>query len=143
MWSGVARTSAVIGMLAAAVGLSAADAAAQPSLRGPASAIPGRKVTFHARGLRAGSTVNVMLSPADRSTCCAIGIEDTFFVSSSGRAALTFHVPLYYHDCRMRPHCRKAYWTTGERVTVTVFGYLENAATETVIRRPPRKRQSR
>lgn len=139
MRSGVAPLASLVAIVSAlaATGVAAADAAG-PSVRGPASVVVARMVTFRARGLAAGSTVNVVLSPADRDGCCGIRVKTTYFVSSTGSATLTFRVPPHYLDCRRRPHCRKVRWAEGEPATVTLVGYLVNASTTTVIRRPPR-----
>jgi hypothetical protein len=102
-------------------------------VRGPASVVAGRVVRFQASGFRPGSTINVILSPADKPSCCAFRIPSTFLVSHVGNAVLIFRMPRYYFRCVSAPPCPKVRWTRRETATVTVFGYLEQAVTTTSV----------
>ena len=130
---GVARTTLAALATAAAVAGGTARADVQPTVRGPAVVTPGRVVVFQAGGFHAGSVLNLIVSPADKASCCAVRIAGTFFASESGGAALRFRMPLRYVACSVdalaRTHCKKLPWKRGQRATLTVFGYLETAAT--------------
>ena len=128
---GVARKTLVAATAAVAAACSTAQADVQPTVRGPAAVTPGRVVVFRAQGFHAGSVLNLMVSPSAKASCCAVRIAGTFFASESGGAALRFRMPLRYVDCSVdslgRTHCKKVAWKRGERATLTVFGYLEQA----------------
>jgi hypothetical protein len=130
---GVARTTLAALAIAAAVAGGTARADVQPTVRGPAVVTPGRAVVFQARGFHAGSVLNLIVSPAEKASCCAVRIAGTFFASESGGAALRFTMPLRYVACSVdalaRTHCKKMPWKRGQRATLTVFGYLETATT--------------
>ena len=91
-------------------------------------------VRFHVRGFHPGSNVNIVLSPADRPSCCAITIPSVFLVSAAGSATLVFKMPGYYLDCPGGKTCHRVDWASGEKVVVTVVGYLEQATTTTSVR---------
>ena len=131
-----AKASAAALACAAAAGLAgSAGADAGPVVRGPASVVSGRVVVFQARGFNAGSTLGLVLSPADRGPCCAIRLVSTFLVSSAGRATLRFQMPLQYKSCipSSPPRCHKVRWARGERAVLTVTGYLQQAEATTVV----------
>jgi hypothetical protein len=127
------------GVVAAVFAACAHAADAVPTVRGPASAVAGRTIVFHARGFRAGSNLSLIMAPADKGSCCSVRITGTFVASSSGAATLTFKMPLRYFSCAsgayQNTHCRKVAWKRGERAVLTVFGYLEQATATTAIAR--------
>lgn len=102
------------------------------AVTGPASVLPGKTVRFRASGFRPGA-VELVLAPADKSACCAVRIQPAFHVSSSGNAALEFVMPRTYKSCTAAGACKKVRWRAGEKVVVTVSGYLEQAKTTTRI----------
>jgi hypothetical protein len=117
--------------VAAALAGGTARADGRPSLRVPASVVPGSIVVVRAQGFNAGSVLNLVISPSQKSSCCAVRIAGRFFASDSGTAALRFRMPLRYVNCAVdvlaRSHCAKFAWTRGQRAALTVFGYLEEA----------------
>ena len=119
---------------------STAYADVQPTVRGPAVVTAGRVVVFQARGFHAGSVLNLMLSPVEKASCCAVRIAGSFFASESGGAALRFRVPARYVACSVDAlgvtRCKKMPWKRGQRATLTVFGYLEQATATTRIAVP-------
>jgi len=133
-----ARAKAFLGLFAcltAALATPAASADVKPHVQGPVSVITGRMVGFHALGFHPGSIINVVLSPADKPSCCAIRIASTFVVSPAGDAALVFRMPRSYLRCLSVADCHKVRWTRRERAVVTVFGYLQQATTTTLVER--------
>lgn len=102
------------------------------TVKGPASVIPGKIVKFTATGFRPGS-VELVLAPANRTACCAVRIRPAFAVSSAGTAVLRFSMPTYYKSCTAAGACKRVSWQSGEKVVVTVSGYLEQAKTTTRI----------
>ncbi len=131
MLRGVARTTSAAAAVAVALAAGTARADGLPALRGPAAVVPGRIVVVKAQGFNAGSVLNLVVSPSEKSSCCAVRIAGRFFASDSGTAALRFRMPLRYVNCAVdalaRSHCRKFAWRQGQRATLTVFGYLEEA----------------
>ena len=119
--------------MALAVCAGAVRAGEEPVLRGPRTVALGSVVRFHAVGLRPGSMLAVVLTPADRASCCAIRIPSSFPVSQGGTATLTFRMPRYYLNCPAWHKCRKIRWTARERVVVSVFGYLQQVTTTTLV----------
>ncbi|HEY5059019.1 MAG TPA: hypothetical protein VII51_08360 [Gaiellaceae bacterium] len=132
-----ATSAAGLAAVVCAAGSHAADV--QPTVRGPVSAVAGRTVAFHARGFRPGSNLSLIVSPADKGSCCSVRITATFVASPSGAAALTFTLPLRYFSCATdalaHTRCRKVAWKRGEGAVLTVSGYLQQASATTVIAR--------
>jgi len=102
------------------------------AVTGPASVLPGKTVRFKAAGFRAGA-VELVLAPADRGNCCAVRIQPPFHIPGSGNAVLTFVMPPTYKQCNAAGACKKVAWRPGEKVVVTLSGYLEQAKTTTRI----------
>lgn len=121
--------------IAVLVWSAAALAAGGPRVSGPASVRPGAVVEFHAGGFRPGSMLIVILAPAHKQSCCAARIGASFLVARNGGARLRFRMPLYYLRCVEGGGCRKIRWAAHERVSVGVFGYLQQAAALTSVRR--------
>jgi hypothetical protein len=111
-----------------------AGGAQSATVTGPASVLPGKTVRFKASGFRAGS-VELVLAPADKTDCCSIRIRPAFAVASDGTAVLQFAMPAFYKRCAGAQVlvCKKVAWQRGEKVVVTVSGYLEQAKTTTRI----------
>jgi len=130
---GLARTTVAALATAIAVSAGTARAAPGPTVRGPATVVPGRVVVFHAQGFHAGSALNLVVSPAGKASCCAVRIPGSFLASESGGAALRFRMPPRYLDCTNPWHCTKVAWKRGRRAVLTVFGYLEQATATTLI----------
>jgi hypothetical protein len=124
-------------LLALTLGVAlAADAAAAEAtaVAGPPSIVPGKSARFVATGFRPGSDLQVVLVPADRAACCGIRVPASFHVSSAGGVVMRFSVPSYYKRCGAWT-CSRVQWQPGQKVVVTVSGYLAQAKTTTVIAR--------
>jgi len=106
------------------------------SLTGPVAVVPGRTVRFTGTGFRPGGDVNVVLTPADRSTCCSITIPSSFRVTDSGAAVLEFDMPTYYRRCTALRMCKRIAWRPGEKVIVAASGYLQEARATTTVASP-------
>jgi len=98
------------------------------AIAGPATVVPGKAVRFTASGFRPGA-VELVLAPADKTACCAARIRPPFTVTSDGRAVMRFVMPAVYKSCNAAGACKKVAWRAGEKVVVTVSGYLEQAKT--------------
>jgi len=110
----------------------AGSASQAAAVTGPAAVVPGKTVRFSASGFRPGS-VELVLAPANKVACCAVRIQPAFTVSSGGTAVLRFAMPTYYKRCTAAGKCKRVSWRPGEKVVVTVSGYLEQAKTTTRI----------
>jgi hypothetical protein len=110
----------------------AVSGAEATAVTGPASVLPGKTVRFKASGFRAGA-VELVLAPADKLACCAVRIRPPFHIPGSGSAVLTFVMPPTYKSCNTAGACKKVAWRPGEKVVVTISGYLEQAKTTTRI----------
>jgi hypothetical protein len=110
----------------------AVGGAESTAVTGPASVLPGKTVRFRASGFRPGS-VELVLAPADRGACCAVRIQPAFHVPAGGSLVLDFVMPPTYKSCTAAGACKKVAWRPGEKVVVTVSGYLEQAKTTTRI----------
>ena len=106
------------------------------SLAGPVSVVPGMPVQFTGAGFRPGANVNVVLTPADRSTCCSITIPSSFRVTPGGTAVLMFVMPTYYRRCTVVRTCKRIAWRPGEKVIVAASGYLQEARMTTAVASP-------
>jgi hypothetical protein len=138
---------ATLALLIACVALAGCGGAAKPKatttgglapggLAGPAFVVPGSYVQFTATGLRPGGDVDVVLTPADRSTCCSIRIRASFHVSDNGTAVLKFVMPTYYRRCTAALVCKRIAWRPNEKVLVAASGYLQQANTAAVVAPP-------
>jgi hypothetical protein len=136
MWSFVAVAACVV--LVGCAGKTHAKSAAttvsqSPAVSGPVTVDPGKTVRFTASGFRPGS-VEVVLAPADKLACCAARIQPAFTVPGNGTAVMTFAIPTFYKRCTAAGVCKRVAWRPGEKVVVTVSGYLEEAKMTTRIR---------
>lgn len=115
--------------------VAAKQGASGATVSGPPTVRPGQPVTFAARGFRPGDTLRVVLQPTAGATCCAAGVKTLFPVRDNGTATLAFTMPSTYRRCstKLSGVCRQIAWRPGERVTVTVTGYLQNAQTRFVV----------
>ena len=127
--TGAASLLIVLCLAAAAPG----SAERQPTVSGPPSVSPGHVVSFRARGFRPGSLLEVVLAPAGKASCCAVRIPSSFPVSALGDASLSFKMPGFYRRCLATGHCRKIRWSRSQRLSVTAFGYLQEATTRASI----------
>jgi hypothetical protein len=107
---------------------SAAGASKDLAIRGPATVRIGSVARFRAIGFRAGSYLSVVLTPADRPTCCAYRVPPIYAVGDDGQAHLTFQFPTYYIQCSGygASVCRRQQWKPNERAILHVSGYLQN-----------------
>jgi hypothetical protein len=106
------------------------------SVAGPGSVVPGSLVQFTGAGFRPGANVNVVLTPADRSTCCSITIRSSFRVTTTGTAVMSFVMPTYYRRCTAVRMCKRIAWRPGEKVIVAASGYLQQARMTTAVASP-------
>jgi hypothetical protein len=105
-------------------------------LTAPSSVVPGKPVRFVVTGMRSGANVEVVLVPADKSTCCSIRVASSFRVSADGSAILRFVMPVYYRRCSPSQACTRIAWRSHEKVIVTASGYLQQARATTLIASP-------
>ena len=116
---------------------SAAGASKDVAVRGPATVRIGGIARFRAIGWRPGGYLSVVLTPADRPTCCAYRLPPIYPVGDDGQANLTFQFPTYYFECSGfgASVCRRQQWKPNERAILHVSGYLENTTASVTLRK--------
>jgi hypothetical protein len=110
-----------------------AGAAQTVGVQAPPAVFPGSSTKITATGLRAGSSLSIVLAPADKQACCGIRIPKTAAADDQGTATFSFTMPRFFRRCNAADACKNVAWGAHEKVVVTVSGYLQQARGRTVI----------